>query len=448
MAAARKPTGKKGSGSGKAAGQSKAGQAKKADTAAGSHVDKPADAKQTDASKKESTAKAVQTIESGPREQEKASPEKKMAQTPEPLVSDHSKPQTEARKSSGFFPTLLGGAIAAALGFGAAYYILPRGISDETTAALTDQQAKLTGVADTVTKVETSLTQRLETLSKKVGAIEPEIDTLKASVETLQGDLGERLDAVSVEMKKTAEQVSALEARVLEIEKRPIADTKGAAAAAVAAYEGELQALRAQLEDQKKQFEDLSAEVTARINNAKEQAGEIQKTAEETAKAATARAAISRIEAALEAGGGFETALSEFSEATGITPPAALQNAAKNGVTSLANLQASFPEAARTALAVSIRTTAGDGTVDRLTAFLKSQVSPRSLEPREGDDPDAVLSRAEAELKAGDLEKALVTLKSLPDDGRVAMADWLEKAQARVDAQKALAELKQALNKK
>jgi hypothetical protein len=42
-----------------------------------------------------------------------------------------------------------------------------------------------------------------------------------------------------------------------------------------------------------------------------------------------------------------------------------------------------------------------------LTAFVQGQVGGRAVAPREGDDPDAVLSRVQAAVSAGDLEAAL-----------------------------------------
>ena len=70
----------------------------------------------------------------------------------------------------------------------------------------------------------------------------------------------------------------------------------------------------------------------------------------------------------------------------------------------------------------------------------------RSLEEREGDTPDAVLSRAEARLRDGQVARALEELQALSDPGRQAMSDWIERAQTRVAAQAALDDLAAALN--
>ncbi|CAM5310654.1 hypothetical protein FALB51S_00807 [Frigidibacter albus] len=119
--------------------------------------------------------------------------------------------------------------------------------------------------------------------------------------------------------------------------------------------------------------------------------------------------------------------------AAGLTVPEPL-SALPGGVPTLGSLQDSFPEAARKALAASLPVTAGTGTWDRVGAFLQAQTGARSLAPREGTDPDAVLSRAEAALTAGDLQGALAELEGLPAEGRAATAAWEAQAAARIAA--------------
>ncbi|MBV5276525.1 hypothetical protein JZU56_01410, partial [bacterium] len=63
-------------------------------------------------------------------------------------------------------------------------------------------------------------------------------------------------------------------------------------------------------------------------------------------------------------------------------------------------LQASFPDSARTALEAALRANMGESWSERVGNFLRTQVGVRSLTPRDGPDPDAILSRAEAALTA------------------------------------------------
>ena len=90
-----------------------------------------------------------------------------------------------------------------------------------------------------------------------------------------------------------------------------------------------------------------------------------------------------------------------------------------------------------------------DGTISGgLGGFLRSQLGARSVAPREGDDPDAVLSRAEAALKAGELQTALTEIETLPEEAKAAMSDWITSARMRAQAQSAVNALSQELNTK
>jgi hypothetical protein len=71
----------------------------------------------------------------------------------------------------------------------------------------------------------------------------------------------------------------------------------------------------------------------------------------------------------------------------------------------------------------------------------------RSITPRAGNDPDAVLSRAEAAIRAGQVSNALSALTALPESARTSMAEWIEQAELRQAAQLAVATLSQRLQK-
>ncbi|WP_408635231.1 COG4223 family protein, partial [Paracoccus binzhouensis] len=81
------------------------------------------------------------------------------------------------------------------------------------------------------------------------------------------------------------------------------------------------------------------------------------------------------------------------------------------------------------------------GALDSIGTFLRVQTGARSVEPRQGDDPDAILSRADAAVKAGDIKGALAEIGSLPQPGQDAMADWTARAGLWVEANAALAAL-------
>jgi len=126
----------------------------------------------------------------------------------------------------------------------------------------------------------------------------------------------------------------------------------------------------------------------------------------------------------------------------GIALPPVLAEAAEGGVATRANLTEAFPDAARAALAVARKAEADGG----LAGFVKSQLGARSLEPRDGDDPDAVLSRAEAAVREGRLADAIAEIDTLPEAARAEMSDWLARATTRREALAAAETLAADLN--
>jgi hypothetical protein len=171
----------------------------------------------------------------------------------------------------------------------------------------------------------------------------------------------------------------------------------------------------------------------------------LEASAQETAQATRVNAALSQIRTALDTGGGFSEALAELREA-GIEPPEALRSVAADGTFTLSELQSSFPDAARAALAASRDAAAQAGETGGASAFLRNVLGARSLEPREGDDADAVLSRAEAALRENRLTDALAELGTLPEEAAAEMADWAASANQRLEAVSAAQALSEELN--
>ena len=69
----------------------------------------------------------------------------------------------------------------------------------------------------------------------------------------------------------------------------------------------------------------------------------------------------------------------------------------------------------------------------------------RSVTPREGTDPDAVLSRAEAAVGEGRLSDSMAEIGALPEVVRAEMAGWMALAEGRVAAVSALQTLSESL---
>ncbi|MCK8484473.1 hypothetical protein MUY21_10520 [Aliiroseovarius sp. S2029] len=340
--------------------------------------------------------------------------------------SDTSADTPAARGGSVFMPLLLGGAVAAALGFGAARY--PDQWPFARQPDVDPVEVKLTELGDRVSGIEEATTSQgaaLTALQQDTG------------LDELRGELTGQLDQIRVQYEAMSQKLTDLENRVHTVEKLPQGSGMEAAAAAAAAYERELQQMRQMLD----------AELE-RISAAQDQAETLEVSAAEAAKAAAARAAMSRVLAALESGQPYGDALFDLTENAGVEAPDALSAHAADGIITLATLQARFPEAARAALDASIRAAVKDGEMDRVTAFFRTQLGARSLEPKEGDDPDAILSRAEAALKDGRIAAALSELEAMPEAGKAALSAWIADATARKDTLEAAQALAQHVNSK
>lgn len=314
--------------------------------------------------------------------------------------------------------------MAAAIGFALATYVpegwpRPETPDPEIAARLSDLDAGLSDVTERIATLEGSV----ESLSAEVSAPDPETEDALAA-------LRENIDAVRDDVTQLSETVSNLPTGSATVGEMP--DFTGE-------FNEQMESFRAEI-DRVTASAEAEAEAARReAEAARQEAEETRAAAQRAERQAALRAALAEVEVALDTGAPFEENLAGLE---GLDVPPALADAAETGVTPLAELQRTFADAARAALRVAPRGPEGDdGAMDRITSFLMAQTNARSLEPREGNDTDAVLSRAEAELRGGDLEAALSELGALPDAPREALGDWLARAEARRSAKEALASL-------
>lgn len=357
----------------------------------------------------------------------KSSERARAAAKPEPA-----QPQKVQKRRSGFGAFLglvLGGIAAAVIGFVAARTVVPEGWP---FPGVEPKEDPLVGVVDAQAAKIAALGDRLEALGATLESVRSDTTTLYESRDSVTS----RLDGLEARVGEITEQLAAIETRLSAVEKLAPESTEAAKVAAEA-YARELAALR-------ERFEGELAEIDA----AQAQASALEAQIAESSKAAVGRAALAKVEAALDTGEPFEDALLELREATGLDAPEALRAVAAKGVPVLADLQADFPAAARAAIEADIRKRVEDGSMSKLDAFLKLQLGTRTLEPIEGDSADAVLSRAEAALKTGDLDTVLAELDTLPDAAKPAFAEWRARAEMRANALAAGKLLSEQLNAK
>ena len=97
-------------------------------------------------------------------------------------------------------------------------------------------------------------------------------------------------------------------------------------------------------------------------------------------------------------------------------------------------LQTDFPDAARAALAVARSEGLAGEDGGGIAAFLRNQFDVRSVTPQEGTTADAILSRAEEDLRQNRLSDALAEVASLPEVVRAEMSGWISAAETRTAA--------------
>lgn len=322
---------------------------------------------------------------------------------------------TRPARRGGFLGLVLGGALAAGAGYGVAQY-LPDGWPMPDTAAL---EAALDAQSAEITD-----------LKSRVAAAQ-DVETRLVALET----------APATDLGPLTEAVAGLTARVAAIEALP-KDGSAASPAAIAALGDAVTRLQTELETLKADggpgnAPALAAEAEARVKAAEAQAEKMRAEAEALAKATLARAALGRLQTALDSGVAYAAVLPDL----GPDLPEVLTAHAETGLPSLPALQASFPDAARVALEAALRADMGESWTERASSFLRNQTGARSLTPREGNDPDAILSRAEAALGTGNLAGVMTELSALPEVAQTAMADWRAQAEIRQAAQVAVEQL-------
>lgn len=375
-------------------------------------------------------------------------------------------------RKAGFWPVAFGGVVAAGLGAAAAIWALPHlpagWLPEQEEAAIdagairTEAVAAATAAATAAAEeavanapaAEASLPDDLQAMLKdhtqriaaleEAGASGPA--TRDAATEGSEDAGGSPSDAgnaslvpsdeagtAAIDLSELQRQLEEQAAKIAELEARPSIDPEAAA---------RVQALADEAQSLQEQIGGMASDVESRIAAVQEEAARLQEETAESTRRAQAVAAVASLQAALDKGVTAQEAQQAFTDA-GMDAPEALQK----DIPSLDELQTGFGDASRAALRVTRSDTEGGGG-NALTNFLKAQTGARSVAPREGDDPDAVLSRANAGVEAGDIAAALDEMQTLPENARQvpAMAEWLAGAQAYNDAQAALSDLSAPTN--
>lgn len=248
---------------------------------------------------------------------------------------------------------------------------------------------------------------------------------------------------------ESLQSLASLNDRLAALEEAPA----GTDAEALAALQSAISALGDRIEGLESSRTALGS-LTGRVDRL-EQSVDRSSTELERVTAALARAeatdgrtqaivlAVGQIGQALAQGGSFESGFSALRSVAAGDPDfqqalAALDAHAAQGVAGREELERRFPamaDAVRQAEALP----ADASWVDRMRASVEGLVTIRPAAGEvEGDDPDAILARAEGRLQDGDLAGAVEALGALQGDSATAAEDWLAAARGRLEAERAV----------
>ena len=331
----------------------------------------------------------------------------------EPMPVDDLPPTAPTRRA-GILGPVLGGVLAALGGFAISHFDLfgyaAPDRSAEMTALIERLDATLTVQATALTETKGELSAITDRMAALEAAPAPETPDL-----SLLADMNRRLDAIETLAPTGDASIAALAAKLAQLEQR---------LAALPAT-GENPGMQAELDA-----------ALARLTAAEAEAQDRAKLAEASTALATRALALDALSAAVAEGRPFAVELANLADPA-LTE--ALGKIAEAGVPSLETLQADFPDAAREALRLVRASDMDAGWGDRLLDFLAAQTRARSVTPREGDDADAVLSRAEFALAEGRIPDVLTELQALDPAVRPPLDSWIALAATRASAADALA---------
>ena len=316
---------------------------------------------------------------------------------------------------------VIAGLLVALVSFGAAQYssghwpFSARPGEREWRAGL---EAQITKQSQQLSALRTDLTSQ-DTGAALYG-LQVQLDSLRPAI-TDVAPLQVEIELLRNAQDRVMDQLGLIETKLA---RQPVSD--GVSASVVDRQTGVLKQMQTQITAQKTAFSKLRTDLL-----------ETQQLVKATALKTATHSSISQLIGALESGAPFAFAIAEFANDGGVLPQALLA-AAPYGVPTTAALARDFADQARAALTVARK--AGSETpenadnirgVGRLTNFLQNQMGMRSVSPRQGNDPDAVLSRAEAAIEAGKVAETLTILTALSPAAHTSMASWIERAELR-----------------
>jgi hypothetical protein len=202
--------------------------------------------------------------------------------------------------------------------------------------------------------------------------------------------------------------------------------------------ERQVEALRTELTQQQREANERLARLTDRIET-------IQTSEITQARQSTFLLALADLNEGIESGEPF---VRELDNVERIAPNSralnVLRRYADEGLPTNSELRARYQDAARSALSGAKREEA-DGPMARFFANMSGLFTVRKVGEVPGDTPSAIIARAESRLESNDLAAAVAELKALEGRAADAFSDWVRDAEARVEAERRIDALEQAV---
>ena len=376
------------------------------------------------------------------REAEKRGSPPSAAPAPELTAPPSPAPAAESgrRGSRGFLGGAIAGLVVSALAIGGGFALLAPG-SDSTEDA-----TRLAGTLAQTQRDSAAAAAEAKRASDALAGLEKRVAALEAASAEAKPDAAAQQAAQSAaQAAQTAEQAAKGDQQLAAQLKDLRAD--------IDAARGEIPGLAARVakletEAPKTNDADLSA-LAARLDKVEgalaAPKSEARVAAEKPAAADNA-AAVAIIAGAvadrLAVGAPFSDEIAELQRLGVDAAELAALQAVAVGTPTGSTLAASFAAVAPKVLAAAPEEKGG--IVDRLLAHMRGLVRVHEVGESAGDDPEAIVSRIEADCRRGDIPGALAAFDQLPAATRQAAGDWPVKARARQAADAALQSIREA----
>ncbi len=303
--------------------------------------------------------------------------------------------------------------------------------------------ATASGLAARIEKVQETSARLEQSISSGSAGENAALTTLDERVKTLETGAGK-----AVEIETLSSQIEALNKQMAEIS---TANNAQASSDDVKALKTEIDSLSAKISEMAQNATNSQTAIESTIGKLQQSLKGIGSRVDQVvADAATpqkdeqrvARAlAIAGLKSAIDAGGGFEGALT-LVESLGVDEEALspLKPFASIGVPTVSALQTSFAELSDKIITANAPA-ADKGVMNKLFANMRSLVKIKATGAIEGNTPLAIVSRIEDGLKKSDLEAVIKEWELLPKAAKALSGDWNKSLKARHQANRLIENL-------